>query len=124
MNIVIVHLKRSGMTVKPLIKVDRSTALGNPASHLVNSKARVKTNTVDEAVEYFAKNIGSLVKQHPMIAASLEHIYQQAVKHPTIYLGCWCMDELDPKPKDHNCHSTVIRKICYRRYQRETGHVI
>lgn len=121
MNIVIVHLKRSGLAVRPLFKVDRSTVLGNPASHLPHAKARVLTDTVDDAVIYFGSNIGKLSKSDPLIAAYLEHIYQAAVSNPTIYLGCWCMDELDPKPYDHGCHTTVIRNICYKRHKRETS---
>lgn len=118
MEIVIVHLKRSGLTVQPLFQVDRSTVLGNPASHLEKSNAKVKTKTVDEAVSYFDGWL-FLNYRESDINASLNYIYQQALLYPTIYLGCWCMDELDPKPYDHNCHCTVIRRVLLRRYRRE-----
>lgn len=120
MNIVIVHLKRSGLTVSPLFKVDRSTVLGNPASHRSDTKAKVLTSSVEDAVSYFAKQMPKLMREKPEAKVAMEEIYQAALVHPTIYIGCWCMDELDPKPKDHLCHCTVVRRACYRRFERES----
>lgn len=119
MDIVIVHIKRLGLVAHPLFKVDRSTPLGNPASHLTVSKAEVKTNTVDEAVDYFDQQFKTMYRNNPAAKVLLNKIYQAAIRYETIYLGCWCMDELDPKPSDHNCHCTVIRRVLKKRWERE-----
>lgn len=123
MNIVIVHLKRSGLKVDQslLFKVDRSTPLGNTASHLEKSKAQVKTKTVDEAVAYFRTDLPRIYHTVDGAKYYLNHIYNVAKNNPTIYLGCWCMDELETRPHDHNCHATEIRSVCMKRYKRETN---
>jgi hypothetical protein len=120
MNIIIVHLKRSGLSVAPLFKVDRSTVLGNPASHLDKSKADIKVATVDAAVDYFDQDFKRLYNEDFKAREYLNQIYETAINTDTIYLGCWCMDELDPKQHDHNCHCTVIRRVLLRRYKRES----
>lgn len=118
MNIVIVHVKRSGLNVSPFFNIGRPSPLGNPYSHLDKSKASVRVATVEEAVYYYRKWL-SLQYREPEIYSELDTLYKVALNHPTIYIGCWCMDELDPKPYDHNCHCTVVRKVLLNRYRRE-----
>lgn len=118
MNIVIVHVKRSGLKVSPFYNVGRPNPLGNPYSHLDKSKASFKVESVDEAVYCYGRWL-SVNYREPEIYPELNKLYEAALTHPTIYIGCWCMDELDPKPYDHNCHCTVIRKVLLKRYRRE-----
>lgn len=120
MNIVIVHVKRSGLKVSPFFNIGRPSPLGNPYSHLDESKASVKVDTVDEAVHYYGKWL-ALNYREPEVYEELKRIYKAAKTHPVIYIGCWCMDELDPKPYDHSCHCTMVRKALLNRYKRETS---
>lgn len=118
MNIVIVHVKRSGLSVTPFFNIGRPSPLGNPFSHLEKSKAAVRVSTVDEAVHEYAKWLASNYRE-PLIYNELNRLYTAALNHETIYIGCWCMDELNPKSTDHNCHCTVVRRVLYKRYKRE-----
>lgn len=120
LEIKIVHLKRSGLNVDNLIPMDRSTPLGNDFSHLPNSKAKYVTDTVEQAVAEFTIDLKAQIKQGTVYAQALEETYQRCLQMAgVIHFGCWCMDEYKPSPKDHMCHTQVIRKLFLNRYKRE-----
>lgn len=122
MLIKIVHLKRSGLVVDNLIALDRSTIYGNDFSHLPNSKAKVITKTVAEAIACFNTDLRKRLKTDTELKAAYETLYRHCCNvDGVIHFGCWCMDEYKPSPKDHGCHTETIRKIFINRFKRETS---
>lgn len=121
-DIIIVHLKRSGLSCSNLIPLDRSTILGNPYSHLPKSKAKYRTKTVEEAIDGFVGWIKKQVRDRTPEGVAFISLYHYCKNlKGTIHFGCWCMDELRPSQKDHGCHCVEIRAIFMRRYHREKG---
>ena len=134
MNIIIVHLKRSGATLPQtqVFNLGRSSsdkllkALSNDFTHLDISKTKAihQVKTVEEAVQSYEVDLRTKVRSgvRQKIVA-LRHLYNEcinlAVQNKDIYFGCWCMDELSPKPYDHVCHCQSLKKIILNKWNKD-----
>ena len=108
MDIVIIS-RRAKRKLPYQFYVGRPTPLGNPYSHLDDVPNTTKVDTVDEAVRLYALWLDAkLVEGDVGVRNKLNLLYSIA-KRNTIYLECWCMDEIKPSKRDHACHTTVIR---------------
>lgn len=135
MDIKVIHSKRSALKLpkEQIVHLDRTigkSKLANQWTHLRlgNTKATYQTQTVQEAVDKYEewlkttvhaestqsdKPIGSLLRVVYTIGKRLH------IQGKTLYLACWCKDELDPKPYDHVCHCDVVRRILVTRFNKE-----
>lgn len=135
MNIIIVHLKRSGATLPQtqVFNLGRSSsnklfkALSNDFTHLDISKTKAiqQVKTVEEAVISYEDDLRNKVKSGvKQKIVALRYLYNQCinltVQNKDIYFGCWCMDELSPKPYDHVCHCQPLRKIILNKWNKGT----
>lgn len=137
MSIIIVHLKRSGLTVPKdqLFNLSRNSKdyflLSNEYTHLPlnKTKAKYKVDTVEQAViEYKNKLKNRIIEEWKLdinnrpyltILLDLYNIYIQFNKeNKNMYLGCWCKDELQPKHYDHVCHCDIIKQMFIKREKR------
>lgn len=74
------------------VYIGRGSKWGNPFSHLPSSKARVITNTREEAVEMYRL----WVQTQPHLMSSLHELDNKT-------LGCFCV----PAP----CHGNVLKEL-------------
>ena len=135
MNIVIVNLRRSGLTLPQtqVFNLGRSSpdklfkALSNDFTHkdLHKTKATYQVATVEEAVQSYETDLHTKVRlgvKQKIVA--LRHLYNECInltkQNKDIYFGCWCMDELNPKPYDHVCHCQPLRKIILNKWNKDT----
>lgn len=81
-----------------LIKVDRTTIIGNPFK--MNDYSDVERNRVCDEYQKYFDNIVSNKINHSDFMNYLRKIYIEA-KHYDIALGCWCY------PK--RCHAETIK---------------
>lgn len=140
MNIKIVHMKRSGLTVSKdqLFDLSRSSKkyvlLSNEFTHLPlhKTKAKYKVETVEEAIsEYDNLLYTRLLKEvdkpdnnapyRTMLRSLYSSFKQLIINNKTMYLGCWCKDELDPKYYDHGCHCDVVKDLLMKKWKKENG---
>lgn len=134
MNIIIVHLKRSGATLPQtqVFNLGRSSsnklfkALSNDFTHLDISKTKAihQVSNVEQAVISYENDLRNKVKsgvKQKIIA--LRYLYDQCIQlnkqNKDIYFGCWCMDELNPKPYDHVCHCQPLKKIILNKWNKD-----
>jgi hypothetical protein len=78
-----------------LVKVDRSTVLGNPY------KIGIDGNRTEVIAQYRQWLWGYVEDRHKIVWGALSQLYEDWEKHGILYLGCWC------KPKA--CHADVIK---------------
>lgn len=76
---------------------DAKNKWSNPFSHLVDSKAKYKVSTRDEAVEAFERMVNRAMEKHPWLRDEI--IRELGGKH----LVCWCAPA--------RCHGDVLLKI-------------
>ena len=89
--------------------------LQNKFSHL-DLAHTVKVATVEEAVACYRDWLHAMLAEKNIeVRRELNAIYNSALKH-TVYLKCWCMDEIKPWRNDHACHAEVIREVVLRRH--------
>jgi hypothetical protein len=89
-------------------RIDRSTALGNPYTHLhTHTLAKYQCSTREKAIEnyttYFYKEIIS--GNNKKAKDELDKIIETAANSPVV-LRCWC------KPK--SCHGDIIKTYVER----------
>lgn len=116
MNIIIVnkHYKRN---LQNKFYVGRGSPLGNKYTHLKDIPDTIKVDTVDEAVACFEKDLNKAIADRDQrICPTLNKLYQTALRSP-IYLECYCMDEISPSRRDHNCHAKVIRNVLLKKFE-------
>jgi hypothetical protein len=86
------------------IYIGRPSSLGNPFTHLnTKSKAEVKVNSREEAIEKYKEWITKKIKEKdPAVIQELTNIITIA-EHNDVNLVCWC----HPKA----CHGHILKKI-------------
>ena len=77
-----------------LVKVDRSTVLGNPFRIGVDGDRA-------EVIEKYRQSLWKHIQQRDHISLALYDLYKGWKWHGIIYLGCWCA----PKA----CHADIIK---------------
>lgn len=123
MNIVIINEKNRHRNLEgDVYYVGRPSRFGPPSplcnkfSHL-DLGHTVKVATVEEAVACYRDWLhDKLAERDIEVRRELNAIYNSALKR-TVYLKCWCMDEIKPWRNDHACHAEVIREVVLRRHE-------
>ncbi len=135
MTIKIVHMKRSGLTVPKdqLFDLSRGSKkyylLSNEYTHLPlhKTKAKYQVKTVEDAISNYTTSLKNrLMKEFKLpyqqtpyrsLLLSLYNAYiELKEQNKEMYFGCWCKDELNPKPYDHDCHCDYVKELIYKRY--------
>ena len=92
-----------------------SSPLKNRYSHL-DLDHTIKVDSIEDAISCYRRDLeDSLRNKDTLVCNAMNDIYRAAL-HGTVYLGCWCMDELKPSRRDHHCHAETVRDIILRRY--------
>lgn len=94
-----------------VIYIGRGSPLGNPASHLKNSKAEVLVNTRDESLEYYKNYIDGILDltqdmltyEYKRLIRELNRIWYLVKSGKKVYLVCFC------SPK--KCHGHYIKEV-------------
>lgn len=123
MNIIIINEKNSHRNLEgDVYYVGRPSKFGPPSplrnkfSHLKLAHT-VKVETIEEAVACYRDWLyDKLAERDIEVRRELNSIYNSALKR-TVYLKCWCMDEISPWRNDHACHAEVIREVVLRRHE-------
>ena len=84
------------------IYIGRGSPLGNPYSHMDNTKAIHKVATREEAVEKYAEWLERARMNNPLINKYLDKIAKMA-RDNEVCLVCYC--------KPQSCHGDVIKKL-------------
>lgn len=135
MSILIVHMKKSGLTVPTdqLFNLSRSSKyyslLSNEYTHLPlhKTKAKYQVNSVEEAVlrykedliNHLLKEKNSIEKPYRTLLLYLYNKYLELkLQNKDMYLGCWCKDEIIPSHYDHSCHCDIIKDLLLKKEKR------
>jgi hypothetical protein len=83
--------------------IGRGSPLGNPYSHLPNTKALFRVDTREQAISSYETWLDQQIKtENPDVVHELVRLYRKAETGP-VKLVCYCA----PKA----CHGDVIRRI-------------
>ena len=134
MKIQVIHLKRSNHLVEhsdQVFNLSRSSevplfrALSNDYTHLPLDRTRAKTQvkTVEEAVRMYEQDLKMrVINGSKQKRLALRHLYDSCVllnlQNKTIYFGCYCKCEINPKKYDHVCHCDILKKIILNKYNK------
>lgn len=134
MDIKIVHVLRSGKTVPKLQLFNLSRGskqfygLSNDFTHLPLSKtkAKVQVNTIEEAISEYEKDfrykvLNNIDFKKDILLSLYTKCEKLALKNKTIYLACYCKDDLLPQKQDHACHCDFIKKTLLVKWNRENS---
>lgn len=84
--------------------IGRGSPLGNPFSHMENTKARYKVETREQAIEAYARWLLEQIQaNNQSIIDEMDRLAHIAMDEGKLVLRCYCA----PKP----CHGDVIRKV-------------
>lgn len=84
--------------------IGRGSPLGNPFSHMEDTKAQHKVGTREEAIEKYAQwLLEQLQAGNQEIINEMDRLANIAMSTGKLVLRCYC----SPKP----CHGDVIRKV-------------
>ena len=134
MKIQIIHLKRSNHLVEhssQIFNLSRSSevnlfrALSNDYTHLPldRTKAKTQVKTVEEAVQMYEQDLKTrVINGSKQKRLALRYLYDSCMilhnQNKTIYFGCYCKCEINPKSYDHICHCDVLKKIILNKYNK------
>lgn len=91
------------------VYVGRPHVLGNPYTHLDKPTLGVKVATREEAIQKFQDWLhDKLCDLNTQECKEIIRMHQHALTN-TLYLECWCKDEIRPSKADKPCHAEVIR---------------
>lgn len=91
--------------------IGRPSPLGNPFSHLPNTKAQFSVKDRDEAVSKFEDYLRSNINKDLSITREMKRLYRSWKEHGELTLVCWCA----PKA----CHGDVIKKLLEEKSRKE-----
>lgn len=93
--------------------IGRGSPLGNPFSHMENTKAEHKVETREQAIETYARWLLEQIKAgNQEVIDELDRLAVIAMEKGKLILRCYCA----PKP----CHGDVIRKVLLEAIQEAT----
>lgn len=131
MSIIVIHNKRSAINLKfkneQVCDLGRSSKtyqhLSNDYTHLPlkNTRAKYQVSSVQEAVQNYEIDLRNKLKlKNQDTKRYMSLLYSNFINcklnNKFLYLACWCKDELQPQPQDHECHCDVIRNILLEKY--------
>ena len=82
------------------VYIGRPSVFGNPFSHQENTKASVKVQSREAAIDMYRKWVNGEVTVNGLNPLSMNEIKSLRGK----VLGCWC--------KPHSCHGDILAEIC------------
>lgn len=84
--------------------IGRGSPLGNPFSHMENTKAEHKVETREQAIEAYARWLLEQIQAgNQSVIDEMDRLAHIAMTKGKLILRCYCA----PKP----CHGDVIRKV-------------
>jgi Domain of unknown function (DUF4326) len=83
--------------------VGRPSPLGNPYSHLPNSKAQFFVKNRDEAVKRYEHWLNERLKEDGPEKQELERLVKKYQDEGSLYLICYCAP--------NNCHGYILSKL-------------
>lgn len=84
--------------------IGRGSPLGNPYSHLDSSKAVIKVDTREDAIEAYRGWLTTQIQEgNPEVITELDRLAGIALDKGKLVLRCYCA----PKP----CHGDVIKQV-------------
>lgn len=94
--------------------IGRGSPLGNPFSHMENTKAEHKVESREEAIKVYAKWLLEQIQSgNQEVIGELDRLAAIAMSTGKLVLRCYCA----PKP----CHGDVIRKVLLEAIQEATS---
>lgn len=93
------------------VYIGRPSVLGNPYSHLENTKAEYKVGSRDEAVQEFEKYLRDKINKDLDITREMKRLYRQLIDTGELTLVCWCAP--------NSCHGDVIKRVLEEKLERE-----
>lgn len=91
------------------VYIGRHSCLGNPYSHLENTKAAYKVRDRDEAVDLYEVWLREQLRSNSEIRQEMLKLYNKWQDEGELNLVCWC------SPK--RCHGDVIKDFLTRRFK-------
>ena len=86
------------------------SCLGNPYSHLENTKATLKVKDRDEAVDLYEVWLREQLRSNVEVRQEMLKLYNKWQDEGELNLVCWC------SPK--RCHGDVIKGFLIRRFEK------
>lgn len=92
------------------VYIGRPSCLGNPFSHLDNTKAEFKVKDRDEAVDFYEVWLREQIRENAKVRQEMLNLYNKWREEGKLSLICWC------SPK--RCHGDVIKGFLVRRFEK------
>lgn len=90
--------------------IGRPSCLGNPFSHLENTKADFKVKDREEAVALYEAWLKEQLRENAEVRKEMTNLYNKWREDGELNLICWC------SPK--RCHGDVIKEFLTRRFKK------
>lgn len=100
MDITVINKYHGPVADRAVVDIQRPSALGNPYSHMTNTRAQWKVATREEAVAKYRPWLWSQYKKKGDVYAEIERLFSLAQEGP-LSLLCCCA----PKA----CHGDIVR---------------
>ena len=92
------------------VYIGRPSCLGNPFSHLENTKADFKVKDREEAVALYEVWLKEQLRENVRVRQEMLNLYNNWRESGELNLICWC------SPK--RCHGDVIKEFLTRRFKK------
>ena len=92
------------------VYIGRPSCLGNPFSHLENTKADFKVKDREEAVDSYEVWLRKQLRENLEVRKEMLNLYNNWQESGELNLICWC------SPK--RCHGGVIKDLLIRRFKK------
>lgn len=92
------------------VYIGRPSCLGNPFSHLENTKADFKVKDREEAVALYEAWLKEQLRENAEVRKEMTNLYNKWREDGELNLICWC------SPK--RCHGDVIKEFLTRRFKK------
>lgn len=92
------------------VYIRRPSCLGNPFSHLENTKADFKVKDREEAVDSYEVWLRKQLRENLEVRKEMLNLYNNWQESGELNLICWC------SPK--RCHGDVIKDFLIRRFKK------
>lgn len=106
-----IHNKHHKEKIVDPIYIGRPSPLGNPFSHMSNTKAEFKVSSRDEAVYMYEVWLRSKLNVDKTITSEMVKLFNIYKSSGELNLVCWCYP--------NRCHGDIIKKLILEKYELE-----
>lgn len=92
------------------VYIGRPSCLGNPFSHLENTKADFKVKDREEAVDSYEVGLRKQLRENLEVRKEMLNLYNNWQESGELNLICWCSSK--------RCHGDVIKDFLIRRFKK------